>query len=136
DFYLCAGQITPYKKVEIAVEAFTRLGKRLVVAGSGATPKMRRAAGSNIEFLGAVDDATLTRLLSQCRALVFPGLEDFGIVPLEAQASGRPVIAYGRGGALETVVDGHTGILFDEQTPQALSAAVLRMEQMHAGFDP
>jgi glycosyltransferase involved in cell wall biosynthesis len=136
DFYLCAGQITPYKKVEIAVEAFTRLGKRLVVAGSGVTPAMRRMAGPNVVFLGAVDDATLTRLLSECRALVFPGLEDFGIVPLEALASGRPVVAYGRGGALETVIDGQTGVLFGEQTPQALAAAVLRMEQMHAAFDP
>ncbi len=136
DFYLCAGQITPYKKIEIAVEAFSRLGKRLVIAGSGATQAMRKAAGSNIEFLGAVDDLTLTRLLSQCRALVFPGLEDFGIVPLEALASGRPVIAYGRGGALETVIEGKTGFLFDEQTPQALSMAVLRMERSHGDFDP
>jgi glycosyltransferase involved in cell wall biosynthesis len=136
DFYLCLGQITPYKKVEIAIEAFTRLGKRLVVAGSGATPQMRKAAGPNIQFLGAVEDAALTRLLSQCRALVFPGLEDFGIVPLEALASGRPVIAYGRGGALETVIDGHTGFLFYEQTPEALADAVLRMEEAHARFDP
>ncbi len=136
DFYLCFGQITPYKKIEIAVEAFSRLGKRLVVAGSGVTPALRKAAGSNVEFLGAVDDATLTRLLSQCRALVFPGLEDFGIVPLEALASGRPVIAYGRGGALETVIDGKTGFLFEEQTSQALSMAVLRMERSHADFDP
>jgi len=136
NFYLCAGQITPYKKIEIAIEAFTRLGNRLVIAGSGATKAMRRAAGSNVEFLDAVDDITLARLLAECRALVFPGLEDFGIVPLEALASGRPVIAYGRGGALETVIDGHTGILFDEQTPQALSTAVLRMERTHAAFDP
>jgi len=136
DFYLCFGQITPYKKVEVAVEAFTRLGKRLVVAGSGATPQMRKAAGPNVQFLGAVEDAALVRLLSQCRALVFPGLEDFGIVPLEALASGRPVIAYGRGGALETVIDGETGFLFDEQTPEALADAVRRMEDAHAGFDP
>ncbi len=136
DVYLCFGQITPYKKVEIAIEAFTRLGKRLIVAGSGATPAMRRAAGPTIEFLGTVDNATLTRLLSQCRALVFPGLEDFGIVPLEAMASGRPVIAYGRGGALETVIDGHTGYLFAEQTAEALMAAVERMEASHGDFDP
>ncbi len=136
DFYLCFGQITPYKKVEIAIEAFTRLGKRLVVAGAGVTARMRQAAGPTIEFLGAVDDATLTRLLSQCRALVFPGLEDFGIVPLEALASGRPVIAFGRGGALETVIHEKTGLLFDVQTPDALAAAVTRMETIHADFDP
>lgn len=136
DFYLCFGQITPYKKVEIAVEAFSRLGKRLIVAGSGATPAMRRAAGPTVEFVGAVDNATLTKLLSQCRALVFPGLEDFGIVPLEAMASGRPVIAYGRGGALETVIDGHTGYLFEEQTADALMAAVERMEATYADFEP
>jgi glycosyltransferase involved in cell wall biosynthesis len=136
DFYLCAGQITPYKRIDVAVKAFTALGKRLVVAGSGATPELKKLAGPTVEFLGTVDDAQMAQLLRDCRALVFPGLEDFGIVPLEALASGRPVVAYGRGGALETVIEGKTGFLFPEQTPEALIAAVERMERHHAAFDP
>lgn len=128
DYYLCAGQVTPYKKIEIAVEAFTRMNKRLIVIGEGAPASLKKMAGPTIQFLGGVDDATMTRHLARCRALIFPGVEDFGIVPLEALASGRPVIAFARGGALETVIDGQTGILFHEQTPEALSAAVARLE--------
>lgn len=134
DFYLCAGQITPYKKIEIAVEAFTKLGLPLVVIGSGVTPALRQMAGPNVRFLGAVDNATMESSYARCRALVFPGLEDFGIVPLEVMASGRPVIAYGAGGALETVIPGKTGILFHEQSPEALSAAVREMEAHHSFF--
>ena len=136
DFYLCCGQITPYKKIEIAVDAFTRMGKRLVIIGAGATQALKRRAGPTIEFLGAADDALLSNHLSRCRALVFPGVEDFGIVPLEALASGRPVIAFARGGALETVIDGQTGILFHEQSADALVAAVAKMEAEHQSFDP
>lgn len=147
DYYLCAGQITPYKRIDLAVDAFTQNGRPLVVIGEGATPALRRRAGPNITFLGAVDDATMAHHFAHCRALVFPGIEDFGIVPLEVMASGRPVIAFARGGATETVVDGTTGILFDAQTVAALNAAVDEMErrvddfssssiQMHArGFD-
>jgi glycosyltransferase involved in cell wall biosynthesis len=136
DYYLCAGQITPYKKIEIAVEAFTRMNKRLVILGEGATPALRKMAGPTIEFLGAVDDATWTHHLARCRALIFPGVEDFGIVPLEVLASGRPVIAFARGGALETVIDGKTGILFHDQTAEALSAAVERLESGRDRFVP
>ncbi len=136
DYYLCCGQITPYKKIEIAIEAFTRNGKRLVVVGAGASRSLKRAAGPNIKFVGSVDDAALGGYLSRCRALVFPGVEDFGIVPLEAMASGRPVIAFARGGALETVKDGKTGILFHEQTTESLMAAVERMELTHHEFSP
>jgi glycosyltransferase involved in cell wall biosynthesis len=135
DAYLCAGQITPYKKVEVAVEAFSRNGRPLVVIGDGAAARLRAAAGPNVRFLGAVDDATMAAWFARCRALVYPGVEDFGIVPLEAMASGRPVIAYGRGGATETVVDGVTGVLFDEQTPEALTRAVERFEAMERSFD-
>lgn len=136
DYYLCAGQIAPYKKIELAVEAFTRSGRPLVVIGSGASRALKAMAGSNVTFLGAVDDVTMEHYFAECRALIFPGVEDFGIVPLEVMASGRPIIAYGRGGALETVIDGRTGILFHEQTPTALDAAVEAFERDPGRFDP
>ncbi|WP_371348960.1 glycosyltransferase [Ancylobacter sp. IITR112] len=128
DAYLCAGQITPYKKIELAVEAFSRMGRRLDIIGEGASDQLRRRAGPGIRFLGPVSDAEMARQLARCRALVFPGVEDFGIVPLEAMASGRPVLAFGRGGATETVVDGKTGLLFHEQTAEAIIDAVQRFE--------
>jgi glycosyltransferase involved in cell wall biosynthesis len=128
DYYLCAGQITPYKKIDIAVEACTRMGRRLVVLGGGASPALRRLAGPNVEFLGAVDDATMTHHFAHCKALLFPGVEDFGIVPLEVTASGRPVIAFAKGGALETIVEGSTGLFFHEQTAEAVIDAIERFE--------
>jgi glycosyltransferase involved in cell wall biosynthesis len=136
DFYLCAGQITPNKRVDLAVTAFTRMGLPLVILGDGAKPEIKRAAGSNVKFLGAVSDSEMARHFAECKALVFPGVEDFGIVPLEAMASGRPVIAYGRGGALETVITGETGILFHEQTVDSLIAAVTQLESGKQQFDP
>ena len=135
DYYLCAGQITPYKKIEIAVEACTRLGRRLVVVGSGAGPALRQLAGPSVQFLGAVDNATMAHHFAHCRALLFPGVEDFGIVPLEVMASGRPVIAYAKGGALETVRDGHTGLLFPDQTADSLAEAIQRFESMPEKFE-
>jgi glycosyltransferase involved in cell wall biosynthesis len=132
EYYLCAGQITPNKRIDLAIEAFTRLGLPLVVIGEGADRTLRKSAGQNITFLGAVDDVQMVRHFSSCKALVFPGIEDFGIVPLEVMASGRPVIAYAEGGALETVLPGQTGILFEEQSVQALIQAVQQMEsEMH-----
>jgi glycosyltransferase involved in cell wall biosynthesis len=136
DYYICAGQITPYKKIEIAVEAFTRMNLPLLVLGSGATPKLKKMAGKTVKFLDGVDDKTMQQHFSNCRALIFPGVEDFGIVPLEVMASGRPVIAFGRGGALETVVDGQTGYIFPEQTVESLITAVERMQATHTRFDP
>lgn len=136
DFYLCAGQITPYKRVDLAVEACTRLGRPLVVVGSGATPALRRLAGPTVQFLDRADDATMARLFGTCRALIYPGLEDFGILPLEVAASGRPVLAYGRGGALETVVDGLTGLHFESQTVDAVVDAMVRFETIETTFSP
>jgi glycosyltransferase involved in cell wall biosynthesis len=136
DVYICAGQITPYKKIEIAVEAFTKLGLKLVVLGAGATPKLKKMAGKTVKFIDKVDDKTMQTYFSTCRALVFPGVEDFGIVPLEVMASGRPVIAFGRGGVLETVIDGRTGYLFKDQSVPSLIAAVEKMQATHQDFDP
>lgn len=136
DYYLCAGQITPYKRIDIAIEACTRLNKRLVVIGSGATKEMKRQAGPTITFLDKIDDQAMARHFRNCRALLFPGVEDFGIVPLEVMASGRPVLAYRRGGAVETVVDGETGLFFEEQTAESLMDALTRFEAQIDGFDP
>ncbi len=131
DYYLIVGQLVPYKRVDIAVAAFNETGKRLVIIGSGSEEQsLKKQAGSNIEFLSSQPDEVLVDHYSRCRALVFPGKEDFGIVPVEAMASGKPVIAYGLGGALDTVVDGETGILFDSQTPQGLIDAISRFESL------
>jgi glycosyltransferase involved in cell wall biosynthesis len=130
DFYLVVSRLVSYKRVDLAVAAASRLGRRLVVVGRG--PEMKRLqamAGPTVEFRGWLDDAEITKLYAQCRALLFPGYEDFGITPVEAQAAGRPVIAYARGGALETVVDGATGVFFEEQSIDALVAAIERFEQ-------
>ena len=134
-YYLVFSALVPYKRVDLAVEAFNRLGKKLIVAGTGAElEKLRAMAGPTIAFKGWVEDADLPNLYAGCKALIFPGVEDFGIVPVEAMASGKPVIAFGEGGALETVSEGVTGTFFSEQSAQSLADAVLRLETMH--FDP
>ena len=109
DFYLCAGQIVPYKRIDLAVRTFTKLQRNLVVVGDGDSQDiaaLKRIAGPTIRFTGPASFSELKDYLARCRALIFPGEEDFGIVPVEAMASGRPVIAYGRGGALDTIVPG------------------------------
>lgn len=137
DFYLYAGELISYKRPDLVVEAFNRSGKPLVVIGDGAaSASLRQMAGSNVTFLGRVSFDVLKDHYARCRALVFPGIEDFGIMPLEVMASGRPVIAYAKGGAEETVVDGRTGIHFHEQSVPALEAAIARCEAMMDDFDP
>lgn len=137
DFYLMVGQLVGYKRPDLAVKAFTRSGRRLVIIGEGEQMRtLREMAGKNVEFLGRQPFNVLSNYYSRCQALVFPGEEDFGIVPLEAMASGRPVIAFGKGGTLETVVDGKTGVFFHEQTEDALVAAVERFEGMRNEFFP
>ena len=130
DYYFVFGRVVPYKRVDLAVAACARLGRRVRVAGDGrALERVRaEAPGAGAEFLGKVSPAERDRLLSGARALLFPGEEDFGIVPVEAQAAGVPVIAYGVGGAAETVVDGRTGVLFTEQSVSALAQAIERFE--------
>ncbi len=128
-YYLFLSRLVPYKRADLAVAACARLGRPLKVVGGGrAEEAVRAQAGPGSEFLGRVGDAELPGLLAGARALLFPGEEDFGIVPVEAQAAGVPVIAYGRGGVRDTVVDGETGVLFGEQTVEGLCAAIERFE--------
>jgi glycosyltransferase involved in cell wall biosynthesis len=129
NFYLVFGRVVPYKRVELAVAACARLGRPLKVAGDGrALAGVRAGAGAGAEFLGKVAPSQRDELLEGARALLFPGEEDFGIVPVEVQAAGMPVVAYGVGGAAESVLDGRTGALFAEQSVDGLVAAIERFE--------
>lgn len=130
DFYLWAGELAPYKRPDIAVDAFRKLGKPLVVIGGPdqSVAKLKATAGDQTRFLGKVPFDILKDHMARCKALIFPGEEDFGIVPVEVMASGRPVIAYGRGGIRDTVVDGETGVFFDTQSAEGLVDAVERFE--------
>jgi glycosyltransferase involved in cell wall biosynthesis len=133
-FYLVFGRVVPYKRVDLAVAACARMGLALKVAGDGralATVKAAAPSGSSVEFLGRVSERERDKLLSGASALLFPGEEDFGIVPVEAQAAGLPVIAYGRGGAGESVIEGRTGVLFEEQTTAGLGGAIERFQTLH-----
>jgi len=135
DFWLMAGELVPYKRPELAVEAFNRSGRKLVVIGGGEMlAKLRAIAKPNVSVLGPQPFETLKRNYARCRALIFPGEEDFGIVPVEAMASGRPVIAFGRGGATESVVDGKTGVFFEHQTVEDILEAIDRCEALQ--LDP
>ncbi|QSQ16293.1 glycosyltransferase [Myxococcus landrumensis] len=136
-YFLWLGAFAPYKRLDIALEAFRELGAPLWVVGTGqeAARLMSGAPPANIRFLGNVPDDALPALYRDARALIFTPEEDFGITPLEAQACGRPVIAFGRGGALETV-NSRTGLFFAEQSPSALAEAVRRFETWEGGFRP
>lgn len=148
DYYLVVGRLADYKRVDLAIDACNRLGRRLRIIGDGEQYRnLRKLAGPGIEFLGRADDATLRENYARCRALLFPAEEDFGIVPVEAQSFGRPVIAFGKGGALETVIgvseddtaplpEQSTGIFFRQQTSQSLMDAMLRFESLEARFVP
>jgi glycosyltransferase involved in cell wall biosynthesis len=135
-YFLWMGALAPYKRLDVALAAFRRLGAPLWVAGDGQdAAKLRKGLPPNIRWLGAVGDEELPGLYRNARALVFPGEEDFGIVPLEAMACGRPVLALGRGGAIETV-SAETGLFFPESTPEALLEAVKRFDGFERGFRP
>ncbi len=135
EHFLMVGRLVSYKKFDIAVKAFNELGLPLKIIGIGPElARLKSLATPNIEFLGQVDDTELARYYRGARALIFPQEEDFGIVPLEAMASGRPVIAYRGGGAMETVIEGETGVFFDTQTPEDLIDAVQRFDLKR--FDP
>jgi glycosyltransferase involved in cell wall biosynthesis len=147
DYYLFAGQLVDYKRADIAIEACNRLGRRLHVVGEGEQyRRLRRLAGPSITFCGPLSDQELHEQYAHCRALVFPGEEDFGIVPVEAMSFGRPVIAYGRGGATETVrgfspqdptvAATSSGMFFQEQTADSLIEAMLAFERIQSQFSP
>jgi len=135
DFYLVVSAFAPYKRIDLAMDACRKLGRRLVIIGSGQdTKRLQMLSGSKIEFLGWQSDEVIRDHMRRCRALLFPGEEDFGIVPVEAQACGAPVIAFGRGGATETIVDGVTGTFFEEQSVDSLAEAMESFER--ESYDP
>ena len=142
DYYLCVSALTPYKRIDLAIETCNRLGRRLVVVGSGPLlARLRKLAGPTVELVGWQSNETICDHYRRCRALLFPGFEDFGIVPLEAQACGAPVIALGHGGSGETVLDAATstqptGVHFSEQTIASLSEGIQRFEASSATFLP
>ncbi len=153
-YYLVVSALAPYKRIDLAIDACTQLGRSLKIVGTGPEEsRLRARAGSRVEFLGWKTDPEVARLYTDAAAVLFPGEEDFGIVPLEAQACGRPVIAFGRGGARETVIPlneapsgepadpsgsspGPTGVFFQEQTADALTEAILTYERHRQEFDP
>lgn len=131
EYFLVVSALVPYKRIDLAIEAFNDMKTPLWVVGEGPErARLERLAGPSIRFLGWVDDDTLLRLFNGCRALVFPGEEDFGITAVEAQACGRPVVALQRGGVVESVRDGRTGLFFNEPTVEALCDAVQQFKQI------
>jgi glycosyltransferase involved in cell wall biosynthesis len=147
-YYLIVSALVPYKRIDVAIAAFNQLKRPLKIVGDGPlSDRLAKVAADNIQFLGWVTQERLAALYAECQALIFPGEEDFGIVPLETQASGRPVIGYSRGGLLETVIPMNacgrvpagecpTGIFFSEQTAESLIAAVELFERSKDAFDP
>jgi glycosyltransferase involved in cell wall biosynthesis len=137
DFYLFFGQITGYKKADLAIKACIASGRKLVVAGSGAKKSEIRKYEKTglVAFQGRVSDEEARELYARARALLFPGIEDFGIIPVEAQACGCPVIAFRQGGALDTVKENVTGLFFDQQTPESLIAAMENFERNEVTFN-
>jgi glycosyltransferase involved in cell wall biosynthesis len=126
EFFLVVSRLNSYKRIDLAVEACSALGVPLVVVGDGPDrEKLERMAGPSVRFVGRLSDAAVAALFERCRAFILPGMEDFGLTPLEANAAGRPVVAFAAGGVLDTVRDGETGCLFHEQTAYALGRAVM-----------
>ncbi len=135
DFYLIVSRLIPYKRIDLAVQALTRLGQRLIIVGDGRDrARLEAMAGPTVEFKGRLPGDEVAGLMARCRAFLFPGFEDFGIAPVEAQAAGRPVIAFGQGGALDTVVEGQTGLFFRQQSVEALIQTIEQFER--TSFDP
>ncbi len=138
DFFLTASRFVPYKKVDLIVESFSKMpDKKLIVIGDGPDlEKVRANAGDNVELLGFQPLDVLKHYMQRAKAFIFAADEDFGIMPVEAQACGTPVIAYGKGGVLETVIEGKTGLFFEEQSSQKIIQAVRHFEELAGGFEP
>jgi len=137
DYYLAVGHLVPYKRFDLAVEAFNELGRPLIIIGEGPEgSRLKKRARENIRMIKWVSATALQQYLSQCRALIFPGEEDFGMIVAEAHACGRPVVALSRGGALEIVVPGVNGVCFEEESAASLVQAVRRFEAVEARFNP
>lgn len=135
DYFLIVSRLIGYKRIDVAVEACNRLGKKLLIVGDGPDrARLEAMAGPTVQLLGRLPDPEVNRLMSRCKALLFPGEEDFGMVPLEVNASGRPVIALAAGGAMETIVDGVTGLLYAESTPDSLVEAIGKFDRIE--WDP
>ncbi len=131
DHFLVVSRLVGYKRIDLAIEACNQLQAPLRIVGVGPElASLRRRAGPTVRFLSRLSDAEVAVQYASCRALIFPGEEDFGLTPLEAMASGRPAVAYGAGGALETILEGKTGLFFREQTTEALARALLRSDDM------
>jgi len=136
-YALIVSALVPYKRVELAVRAFTRLGRRLVIAGDGPEQaRLEAQAGPTVRFLGGVPHEELPRLYARASFFLLPGEEDFGIAPVESQSAGRPVLALGRGGALETIVPGRTGLFFEEPAVESLLAGIAAMDRFAPSADP
>jgi glycosyltransferase involved in cell wall biosynthesis len=130
DYYVVLARLASYKRIDLAVQACSELGKKLFVIGDGPDRlRLEAGAGPSVKFLGRASDRDVEYLVSRCRALLFPGEEDFGMAPLEVAAAGRPTIAYRAGGAVETILESITGMFFDEQTPEALGNAIEQFER-------
>jgi glycosyltransferase involved in cell wall biosynthesis len=135
NYYLVVSRLIPYKRIDLAVQACTRLNVPLVVGGQGRDlERLQAMAGPSVRFIGYVPDEELPGLMARCRAFIFPGLEDFGITPLQAQAAGRPVIAFRGGGTLDTVISGLSGEFFDSLTADSLCTALEKFEA--SDYDP
>jgi glycosyltransferase involved in cell wall biosynthesis len=130
DYYMLLSRMVSYKRLDLAVEACTRLKRKLIVVGTGPHRSyLESIAGPTVTFAGRLRDSEVAHLAARCRALLFPGEEDFGMAPLEVAAAGRPTIAFRAGGATETIIEGLTGLFFDQQTPEALMDAIERFER-------
>jgi glycosyltransferase involved in cell wall biosynthesis len=130
DYYVILSRLAPYKRIDVAIQACTERKRKLIVIGDGTDrTRLEALAGPSVTFLGRAPDEVVEHCVSRCRALIFPGIEDFGMAPLEVAAAGRPTIAYRGGGALETIVENATGLFFDRQTPEDLGDAIERFER-------
>lgn len=136
DYFLIVSALTPFKRIDLAIKAFNKIGRKLVIIGDGAQRDILQGmAGANIEFLGRKSDEVVREYMQNCRALIFPGEEDFGITPVEAMAAGKPVLAYGKGGVLETVVAGKSGEFFSESTEHSLLDGLTRLMLNEKHYD-